>query len=995
MPLEPGSESPPPVDGAPAGSVDLPSGVDPAELMLGLRSENPALDDAPGSPAGVPPAHGSASSGGDVASGLEQEVAKAITTLSAVVSSDQAERFERWALEVFDFDPRRFDMGVAGVFQPVLDAFGNPLAKLKVRSLDGLRAWVIRELADDLARGAESKFREILPYPADVSEQEQKALHRIWFRKVVGGGVHELTLVPFHVAAKELSRPMLVHHPFGAPDRIGPPPDDGVVPEQVLWWRGAYFLVKPRAEDGIADRIAEGFPQKINPHTRRELDGKFEKTRGLLQAAIAKAEKNPDSTYSRILENTFQRDLAVIRQRSSFPYSQVQELAAHLRYLRNLKDQGSWEDQRPTDLDFPFTIRVPATPVRHDPEMSGFTRPVPGLSIWLAGQEMRLDGIDGIDGIDGLVRPGDEVYVTIGKISRRRSAGFVEIRYTRPDGTESAIFQGIDRRFTLGEVAALKTMAPGRAWKTDHPLFVDSYRSTTSIFSARRNLGTRLGGAGDPSIYLPGGILAGGGKFDYPTTLDRIVFRAGFGVTGQPLMVVELTAAIRERRVHPDQESGAGQDLYVEVVNPALTADSIGGMSRSINVYWELEDLWDLSGAVTYPGEILADTKLPAPLRTTIGKGRHLTPGGGEVQVTKGTKITYRVGKWPRLAGSESGVFVVVRAPLVDGTGHAYRLIDTGKKIDELDGIIKTLNKRQERDNRRVPLAGSAPERHPIRAGGSGGVAPDLPEVPGQAWRLPPSFVGSYHITASLGRPKSNFRKLDVKFAGRPVYIPQAVAVDGDSFVFPADIEEVRLELGYDSTGRSAAFVELPAENSPTGETLYLKLEPAPTADDIESLRRRALWVPQNQWDLSDAEDFEDVMGVKNLLPHSLLISVGTEGALGGAKVKVTAGTDVTFRVGKWSRQVGPEFVTGVFVVVKAPLVGGTGHAYKIINTKKTLDEFEALIKDLQDRQERRNMRILRAEWAPEPTRQRPSAGDGPGAGGGSSLPGGAAAFEW
>ncbi|MFG1955951.1 hypothetical protein ACGFIZ_34035, partial [Micromonospora sp. NPDC048830] len=1023
--LLPGTD---PADAAPGESMDwLSSGMDPSAFIM--PSENPALADAPvgspGSPAAPAPADGSAAPPAEVdVASLEQKVTAAITALSAVVSSDhQATLFEEWALKVFDVDPRRFDTGVAGVFQPVLDAFGEQLAELKVRSLDGLRAWVIRELADDLARDEGSKFRKILPYPQGVSEKkEREALHRIWFPKVVGGGVHELTLVSFHVAAEKLG-PMQVHHPFGAPYRIGPQPGDGVVPKQVLWWKGAYFLVKPRAEDGIADQIAAGFPQaKIDTSEREKLDGEFEKTRDLLQDAIAEAENNRDSAYSRILENTFQRDLAVIRQRSSFPYSQVQELAAHHRYLRNLKDQGGWEDQRPTNLYDPFTIRVPATPVRHDPEISGFTRPVPGLSIWLAGQEMRLDGIDGIDGIDGLVRPGDEVDVTIGKIRGRNGAGFVEIRYTRPDGTESAIFQMIDRMFTPDELKALKTMAPGRAWKPDHPLFVDSYRSTTYM-TTKRQLGLRLRGGSrrgnGANVQLPGGVVAGGGSFGFPT-MDRIFYSAGFDVIGRPLMVAEISATVGE----------AEQKLYVEVVNPALTVDSISGMLKSANVLWELEDRWDLADAVTYKVQILMANTLPRPLRTPIGREGHLTPGGGEVQVAQGTEITIRVGKWPRLAGSERGVFVVVGAPLVrDENRHAYRLFDTDKKIDEFDGIRNSFNNRQERADRRVPLTGSAPERgepgagdgsslpagvargagarssDTIRAGESGGVVPDLPEVPGQAWRLdPPSFVGSYHITASLKRKPKNSRKLNVEFAGSPVYIPQAV-VDGGSFVFPADVKEVRLELGYDSTGRSAAFVELPAKNSPNGRTLYLELEPAPTADDIESLRIKALWVPQNQWDLSEAKEFEDVLTTGKRLSPPLNIGVGTVGALGGAKVKVAARTLVRFWVGKWSRQVGSESVTGVFVVVRAPLIGGTGHAYKIFKTKTTVDQFEALIDQLRDRQESFNMRILNG-WQPKPTGQAPSTGQGPGAGDGSgaegesgsgdgSLPGGAAAFEW
>ncbi|MFG1955937.1 hypothetical protein ACGFIZ_33960, partial [Micromonospora sp. NPDC048830] len=647
----------------------------------------------------------------------EQEVAEAITTLSDVVSGDQATLFEKWALEVFDVDPRRFDMGVAGVFQPVLDAFGNQLAKLKVRSLDGLRAWVIRELADDLARGDESKFREILPYPEGVSEKkEREALHRNWLSKVVGGGVHELTLVPFHVLAEKLG-PMQVHHPFGAPYRIGPRPGDGVVPEQVLWWRGAYFLVKPRAGDGsgVADRIAAGFPQEaIDPSTRRKLDGVFESTRRLLQAAIAKAEKNRDSAYSRILGNAFRRDLAVIRQ-GSFPYSQVQELDAHLRYLRNLKDQGGWEDQRPSNLDGPFTIRVPATPVRHDPEISGFTRPVPGLSIWLAGQEVRLDGID------GLVRPGDEVDVTFGKIGRRRGAGFVEIRYTAPDGTESAIFRRIDREFTPDELKALKTMAPGWAWTTDRPLFVESFRSTTSLRihsyggrSGWRQLGLHLSrgvGVKGRQPILPPGIVAGGGSFDFPET-DRIYLESGFDAIGLPMMFAEISATVGR----------AEQKLYVKVVNPALDVDDIGGIFASGKVLWELENRWNLSDSVAYKGKIVSQNSLPRPLNRSVGYSKNgkgdLTFGGEEVQVAVGTEVIFWVGKWPRLPASELGIFVVVRAPLVKGPGHAYRLIDTGMKIDKFGELIKKLG-RQRNLTLLGPQAEGAPE--PIGQGPGAG----------------------------------------------------------------------------------------------------------------------------------------------------------------------------------------------------------------------------------------------------------------------------------
>ncbi|MEO3781457.1 hypothetical protein ABGB16_32670, partial [Micromonospora sp. B11E3] len=970
-----------PADDAPGESMDwLSSGMDPSAFIMGLPSENRAPDDAvgsPGSPAAPAPADGSAVPPAevDVASGLEQKVTDAITTLSAVVPSDQATRFEEWALKVFDFDPGLFDMGVAGVFQPVLDAFGAQLAELKVRSLDGLRAWVIRELTDDLARGAESKFRKILPYPQGVSEQEREALHRIWFPKVVGGGVHELTLVPFHVAAEELG-PMEVHHPFGASYGIGPRPGDGVVPEQVLWWRGAYFLVKPRAEDGIADQIAAGFPQKIDTSEREKLDGEFEKTRDLLQDAIAKAEENRDSAYSRILENTFRRDLAVIRQRSSFPYSQVRELDAHLRYLRNLKDQGGWEDQRPTGLAAQITIRVPVTPVEHDPEISGFTRPVPGLDIGPAGQKIRLDGVD------GLVSLGDEVDVTVGEIRKGVVVGFVVI--TAADGTKSAIFRRI-REFTA-KLRALKKTAPSRAWTADHPLFVESYRSTTSITSKRR-LGVTLGGPGgagtrstsSPQSYLPKGVVAGGGSFNFPT-INRIGFEAGFDAIGRPTVVVEMLA----------RKSRAGQNLYFKLVHPAPTVDDIIGMSQSADAVWELEDRWDLADAATYNGVIVSDSRLPAPLRTRIGAAGK-TFGGEEVQLAPETEITFRVGKWPRLAGLKRGVFVVVRAPLVgDASRHAYRLVVTGKKMDEFDGIIKTLNERQEGAGQRIPLAESAPRRRRRFRG-----KPGAGVVPGQAWRLdPPSFVGSYHITASLYAISKNSQKLNVEFAGSPVYIPQAV-IDGDSFVFPADIKKVRLELGYDSTGRSAAFVELPAENSPNGRTLYVELEPAPTADDIESLRKKALWVPQNQWDLSEAEEFEDALTKDNQLPPPLNTSLGTEGAtLGGAKVDVTAQKMVTFWVGKWKRQVGSESVTGVFVVVRAPLVGGTGHAYKIIKTRRTVDQLAALKEELRDRQESFNMRILRG-WQSKPTGQGPDAGGesgaGHGSGAGDGLPGHAA----
>ncbi|MEO3781668.1 hypothetical protein ABGB16_33855, partial [Micromonospora sp. B11E3] len=244
--------------------------------------------------------------------------------------------------------------------------------------------------------------------------------------------------------------------------------------------------------------------------------------------------------------------------------------------MRNLKDQGGWEDQRPTNLYDPFTIRVPATPVRHEPEISGFTRPVPGLSIGPAGQEMRLDGID------GLVRPGDEVGVTVGNFeSGGMGAGFVEI--TAADGTKNAIFRRVDREFTADELKVLKTMAPGRAWTTDRPLFVESYRSTASITD--RQLRILLGGGVGVQGRQPGvlpGIMVDGGEFDF-SELDRVRLESGFDAIGRPMVVAKISATV----------GGAEQDLYVEVVKPAPTAYDIGGFPGK--VLWELKNRWDLS----------------------------------------------------------------------------------------------------------------------------------------------------------------------------------------------------------------------------------------------------------------------------------------------------------------------------------------------------------------------------------------------------------------
>ncbi|MFG3423837.1 hypothetical protein, partial [Micromonospora sp. NPDC047730] len=670
-------------------------------------------------PSGAMTAGGS----GGVAPDLQRSVDAAITQLSAGVTRDQATEFEQWADKVFNIDSALFRGGAhLAFYRSVLNTYPQLLAQWGVTSVEGLRAWVVRQLADDLARGEESTFRKILPYSGDVSEQRRKALERIWLSTIGNNQTldYDVALVPLHVLAKELDQPMQVHHPFGAPHDIGPPLVPGVTPQQVLRLKGAYVLAQPRGPQD--DRIAAGF-FRPDPGEQRQQAGVFEETRGLLRAAIAKAEKNPDSTYSRIRRDSFHRNLAAIRQPPISPRNQVQELAEHLEYLRDLNNQRSgWKDQLPGNLEDPFTIRLPTTPARHDKDIRELTRPAPGLRIKLSGKDIVLGHVGGLFGL------GDVVNISFGKVGEK-GVGFIEIPYTADNGAGSVIYQPINREFTEGELHSLKQKVRA-SWELYPPWeFSASYYIKTRLLQPRRELGITLGGEGGAGQAhatarqgrIPQVEVADGRRFVFPADMREVRLELGYDIFGRPIAVVIL------------EENPIKQTLYLELVKPAPTVPDIGRLLQTGNVLWEREDRWDLYDAISIKDIMLADGRMPRPLRLRLGNSVDVL-GGGKVNLDKGTPITLKVGQLPRPVGLDVAIdiFAVVGVPLVPRADspvpepeYAFRLVLVGldKSIGEFEAIKAQIQARQERKERAETGTGRAPKRRRTQGGLPGGAA--------------------------------------------------------------------------------------------------------------------------------------------------------------------------------------------------------------------------------------------------------------------------------
>ncbi|WP_168215499.1 hypothetical protein, partial [Micromonospora sp. MH33] len=267
-----------------------------------------------------------------------------------------------------------------------------------------------------------------------------------------------------------------------------------------------------------------------------------------------------------------------------------------------------------------------------------------------------------------------------------------------------------------------------------------------------------------------------------------------------------------------------------------------------------------------------------------------------------------------------------------------------------------------------------------------------------------PSFKDSFRMVTTVGERgvlNVRFSEGDEGKATKRASIARAKFADGTPFVIPRGMAKVVLEVGYDLNDRPLAVAEIPAERY-GGQVLYLRLtDPAPAARDIEWQRKNAFWESWDRWSLDDAIVFHDNLIANAALPKPIDLRVGGPGKTAdGLEVNLSAGTAITLRVGK--RRVGPGLVDNVFVVVKAPLKPLDDaakaayleanslydvseiptHAYRLVNTGKTDAKFRELIEQLEVRKERRE----RAAAGPAAKRRRT---------GGSSLPGGPAAFEW
>ncbi|WP_210406339.1 hypothetical protein, partial [Micromonospora sp. MH33] len=614
-------------------------------------------------------------------------------------------QFDDWVDDVFDtFDAE--EKPAANTFYRSL--LNTPeLSKVPgIRDAVGLRAWVARRLADDLARGEQSTLREFLPYPAGVSEQQRQALHRIWLGTLSNGksGDFELVHVVPYLVAGALSMSMRVHHPFDAPQDIGPAPRAGAVRHQVVFWKGAYHRLLPF--DPADPRLDSGFPQTtMSANAKERLDALFNDVINLLKPQIASAEAESTNRHKHILQAVFHRNLAAIRKQPVSPRRQAKELVEHRRYFNSLQEDSGWQDESPR-LESPFTLRLTA---------GGEGRGV-SSNLWLGGKTLPVLNTA------RLVAPGDMVSVDFGKVGGQ-GVGIARIPYTTADGIESSIYQELGRKFDDNELAELRNRASVRVLEPDKPPFSDSFRMVTVAheygvlvvrFSAdgatRRTVISRVEFADGIPAVIPRG---------------PVVLEVGYGVDSQPLAVAEIPA-----------EPTGGKVLYLRLTDPAPTARDIERL-RLTESFWELRNRWTLFDGVSFDDTFWKNAKIPEPVDKQVG-GPGKTIDGLEVDLSAGAAINLQVGT--RLVGPDivNNVFVVVKAPLMplddeavrafrlahplaEVPTHAYRLVNTGKPAAEFGALIEKLQKRKERRERAA--AGPAAKRRRTGGGLPGGPA--------------------------------------------------------------------------------------------------------------------------------------------------------------------------------------------------------------------------------------------------------------------------------
>ncbi|WP_146167921.1 hypothetical protein, partial [Micromonospora sp. MH33] len=646
-------------------------------------------------------------------SALDYEVQ--LTTLRLASSAHRVEeQFDEWVSDVFDI----FDAEDVPAFRAFYQSLLNtPEVSAKgITTVARLRVWAVRRLAEELAQGEQSTLNEFLPYPDGVSEQQRDALHRIWLDKLSNAlsRDYELAHVIPHLMAKALSMSMRIHHPFDAPQDIGPTPDVGAVRHQVVFWNGAYHRVLPF--DPNDSRLDDGFQQTaVSANEKEQLDALLAE----LKRQIDTAEANPTNRHGHILKFTFSRNLAAIGKQPVSPRRQARELVEYLRYLNSLRQDSGWQDESP-QLESPFTLRLTAADRRGDSNHTTLNASVGGkvVSLLLTTQH---------------VAPGDIVSIDFGKVGEE-GVGIARIPHTEADGAERFIYRELDRKFDDNELAELgnrasalrnrvsglrdgesgpsnrasgpSNRASDRVLESVKPSFVDSFRMRTSL----RNgvLGVRFGegdvNKADQRALISRTTFADGTPFVVPDDMKDVILEVGYDIDHRPLAVVEI----------PAERNGGQVALYLRLTDPAPTVGDIERL-RKKESFWEPSDRWTLFDAISFDDVLAKRARLPNAIIDLPVSGAGATVDGLEVDLSAGAAITLRVGK--RLVGPDivSNVFVVVKAPLkplddaakeaylransvVDVSEiptHAYRLVNTGKTNADFDTLIARLRTRQ------------------------------------------------------------------------------------------------------------------------------------------------------------------------------------------------------------------------------------------------------------------------------------------------------------
>ncbi|MFG3702883.1 hypothetical protein ACGF5C_34240, partial [Micromonospora sp. NPDC047620] len=629
------------------------------------------------------------------------KVESAIGQLSAGETRSELAAFEQWAHSVFHIDRAEGDAGPLDVFYgTVLKTHGELLAQAGVTTVAELGVLVARHLDADLRRGEQSMFRAFLPYPENMSEQRRETLHRHLLNKLVHRqpGYPDVVHVVPHIVAWGLGLPMEVHHPFGAPHVIGPPSDDGAKPQPVVFLNGAYHLGQPR--DPHDARIVEGFPSPTALTELRRLDAVFDEALDVLKAEVDAAEQNTTNRHWSLLRDTFDRNLAAVRQRPSSPRRHIEVLEEHRRYVDALREDSKWEDENRWNLQDPFTVPVPVEDIGGRPY----------LQFRVGDNDVFLEYVGRV------AVAGDRVAVVVGKVDGEGlSIAIARIPYTAPDGTERFVYQEFARRFTDSELAELRSMAAGPVWETaDRWKFGNLYHITVPVSESGVFNNITFGGQ---RVTIPPVEVADGLPPVIAAELKEGRFRLGYGMDGQPLAVLEAPAG----------RNGTGAPLYLELSSPPPTAYDIEWL-RTLAL-WESIEPPPLLDEVSIDLVMQEDKRTPHPLPLTLGddnSGRTLD--GREVDLSPGTGVALRVGRFLRLEGSNvvTSVFAAVKAPLADRSGYAHRLIDTNMSNEWFDEFKKQREKTDSGKRPAVPEWPAGPlEKRPRTGDGVPGSSGD------------------------------------------------------------------------------------------------------------------------------------------------------------------------------------------------------------------------------------------------------------------------------